>query len=250
MGNKWFITGPDTLLTMEIGAFILEMERLAPPDLADEMDVGRIGLIIEGKQYLETICTALDATPAVISQAVRAGADMLVVHHTPIWNPVTSICGPFASLVRQVMESGLNLYVMHTNFDRAPRGVNEVLAEILGLSYTEPLSLGIAGDCDLTFQEMSRRLACPLRVWGQISPPYRLAVVGGSGFSPDLIEEAECKECTAFLSSELKHSVMRQSSLPLIEATHYALEAPAMKMLADRCGWQYIEDQPRLQVWI
>ena len=50
----------------------------------------------------------------------------------------------------------------------------------------------------------------------------------------------------AFLSAELKHSVARSSPLPCIEATHYALEAPAMKRLAIREGWHYLDDPPIL----
>lgn len=234
---------------METGEFIREMERLAPPELADEFDEGRIGLIVEGRSRIENVCCALDATPAVVRESARSGADMLVVHHTPIWNPLTAIRGQTASILSEALGSGLNIYVMHTNFDRAPDGVNSTIAAILGLTGEIPMSLGIAGDCTLSLQEISRRLSCPLRAWGEISAPFRLAVVGGSGFSPDLIEEAAELSCQAFLSSELKHSVMRQSSLVLIEATHYALEAPAMKALAGRNGWRYIDDRPLLQIW-
>lgn len=234
---------------MEIGEFIREMERLAPPELADEFDEARIGLIVEGRSRIENVCCALDATPAVVRESVGSGADMLVVHHTPIWNPLTSIRGQTASILSEALGSGLNIYVMHTNFDRAPAGVNDTIADMIGLSGRKSMSLGIAGDCTLPLPEISRRLSCPLRVWGEITAPFRLAVVGGSGFSPDLIEEAAQLSCQAFLSSELKHSVMRQSSLVLIEATHYALEAPAMKALARRNGWRYIDDRPPLQVW-
>ena len=59
---------------------------------------------------------------------------------------------------------------------------------------------------------------------------------------------AEAKErgADAFLSAELKHSVYRAAPLPCIEATHYALEAPAMKRLAAQKGWQFIDDPPVL----
>jgi putative NIF3 family GTP cyclohydrolase 1 type 2 len=76
--------------------------------------------------------------------------------------------------------------------------------------------------------------------------PCRLAVVGGSGFSPDLIDEAEAQGAGAFLSAELKHSVMRASGIPLIESTHYATEAPGMRMLSQRMGWTFLEDIPAL----
>jgi dinuclear metal center YbgI/SA1388 family protein len=231
---------------MHVGAFIEEMERLAPPDLAEDFDTGRIGLIVEGKTKIDTICCALDATPSVVKRAVAAKADLLLVHHTPLWTPLTSLTGPTACLMRDVLASGLNIYVMHTNFDHAECGVNDALAELLALENSEPLSLGIVGDCTLTIKEIGRRLDCPLRVWGKIKKPERLAVVGGSGFDPVFMTEAKELGADAFLSAELKHSVYRAAPLPCIEATHYALEAPAMKRLAAQKGWRFIADPPVL----
>ena len=231
---------------MNVRTFMEEMERLAPPECAEEFDTGRIGLIVEGKTTIRTICCALDATPSVVKRAVAAGADMLVVHHTPLWPPVTSLTGPTAALMRDVLANGLNIWVMHTNFDHAEEGVNDALAELLGLADTEPLSLGLVGDCSLTLKEIARRLGCPVRTWGKIRQPERLAVVGGSGFDLSLMNEAKEHGADAFLSAELKHSVYRSAVLPCIEATHYALEAPAMRRLAAQKSWQYIEDAPVL----
>ena len=171
---------------------------------------------------------------------------MLLVHHTPLWTPLTSLTGPTAALMRDVLASGLNIYVMHTNFDHAECGVNDALAELLSLENTEPMTLGLVGDCTLTVKEIARRLDCPVRVWGKIKKPERLAVVGGSGFDPAFMAEAKERGADAFLSAELKHSVYRAAPLPCIEATHYALEAPAMKRLAAQKGWRFIADPPVL----
>jgi dinuclear metal center YbgI/SA1388 family protein len=232
---------------MHVGAFIEEMERLAPPDLAEEFDCGRIGLIVEGRPEIGTVCCALDATATVVRQAVEAGADMLVVHHTPLWAPVTALTGSTASLMRQLLAADMNLYVMHTNFDRSPEGVNDALAELLSLENTVPLSLGLVGSCTIPIDELSRRLGGNVRIWGALSSLSRLAIVAGSGFDPAFLAEAKEAGADAFLSAELKHSVARASSLPCIEATHYALEAPAMRRLAARKGWQYIDDPPLIR---
>jgi putative NIF3 family GTP cyclohydrolase 1 type 2 len=73
-------------------------------------------------------------------------------------------------------------------------------------------------------------------------------VVGGSGFDPVFLHEAAALGADAFLSAELKHSVYRASPLPCIEATHYALEAPAMQRLAGQQGWTFIADPPAVSV--
>ena len=231
---------------MHVLTFIEEMERIAPPCLAEDFDAGKIGLIVEGKTNIDTVCCALDTTPSVVKRAVAAHADMLLVHHTPLWTPLFSLTGATATLMRDVLTSRLNIYVMHTNFDHAEAGVNDALAELLSLANTEPMTLGLVGNCPLSLKEIARRLDCPVRVWGKIKKLQRLAVVGGSGFDPKFIAEAMERGADAFLSSELKHSVYRAAPLPCIEATHYALEAPAMKRLAEQKGWRFIADPPVL----
>lgn len=232
---------------MHLRAFTGEMERLAPPDLAEEFDCGKIGLIVEGRPEIGTVCCALDATASVISRAVLAGADMLVVHHTPLWTPVTALTGSTASLMRQLLAADMNLYVMHTNFDHAPEGVNDALAELLSLEDRVPLSLGFIGTCTIPIDELARRLGGNIRIWGDLVTLSRLALVAGSGFDPLFLAEAKEAGADAFLSAELKHSVARTSPLPCIEATHYALEAPAMRRLALSKGWQYFDDPPRIR---
>ena len=233
---------------MDVDLFIAEMERLAPPELAEEFDAGKIGLIVEGSGTVSKVCSALDATPAVVKKAIALGADMLVVHHTPIWSPVTSLTGPLAGLMKDVLSHDLSIYVMHTNFDRAGFGVNDCLADMLELRNTEPLTLGLVGSCSLSVPEIARRIGGPVRVWGKIRSPKRLAVVGGSGFDLSFMYEAKVIGADAFLSAEMKHSVYRAAPLPCIEATHYALEAPAMERLAGKNGWTFIADPPTISV--
>jgi putative NIF3 family GTP cyclohydrolase 1 type 2 len=231
---------------MDREGLIRELEGLAPPGLADEEDAGRIGLVIEGRREVGAIAAALDVTPRTVARTVESGAGMLVVHHTPLWEPVTSLAGPLGRLLAPLFADRVNLYVMHTNFDRAPRGINSALAEILDLANPEPLGLGIIGDCTIDLHEIARRLGGPVRVWGRIGNLSRLAIVGGSGFDPDRIYEAANGGADAFLSAEMKHHVAISSPLPCIEATHYALEAPGMRRIASELGWEFIEDPPEV----
>jgi dinuclear metal center YbgI/SA1388 family protein len=232
---------------MDLHAFILEMERLAPPELAEEFDAGKIGLVVEGRHEIAHVCCALDATPVVVQEAIAAAADMLVVHHTPLWTPVTALTGRTADLMRAVLSADMNVYVMHTNFDRASGGVNDALSELLSLQDITPMTLGNIGTCTIPLSEISRRLGGNLRVWGMKKPIHRLALVAGSGFDPMLISEAAEHGADAFLSSEMKHSVARTAPIPCLESTHYALEAPAMQRLAGQKGWHYIPDPPHLR---
>lgn len=229
-----------------------KLDEIAPPELAEPFDEGRIGLIIEGVREPIKIGVALDATLHVLKEAISRDIDLLVVHHTPLWYPITRVTGLYASLLREVLGSGMHVFVMHTNYDHAPYGVNDCLCDLLSISDRVPMRLGAVGTISLSFEEIASRLGAPLRVYHEHvlaekrdQEPLCIGVVGGSGFDPMLIEEAQLLGARAFLSAELKHSVMRQfSDMVLLESTHYALEAPAMSMLAERNGWLYIEDLP------
>lgn len=230
---------------MDKSRFISVLEEIAPPDLAEDFDEGRIGLIVEGTDEIDSVACSLDATYFSVDSAVSAGADALVVHHTPIWSPLTRITGNYAEVLGKALSAGLNIYAMHTNYDHASGGINDALAELLGLSNISPMPLGLVGDCSLTPAEIADILRGGIRAYSCPGEIERIAVAGGSGFSPELLDCASGLGAGAFLSSELKHSVMRQSPpIGLLESTHYALESPGMKRLAGIMGWTYIPDDP------
>lgn len=233
---------------MYIGEFIRKLEEIAPPVLAEEFDAGRIGLILEGTYEVETVACALDATPHVAEMAAELGVDALVVHHPAFWAPMHGITGRNADVARPLMRENINLYAMHTNYDHADGGINDCLAEEIGLTGCVKGSLEVVGTMRKSFSEIAEILGCGLRVWGEVNEVTRLAVAGGSAFDWELILEAAELGAEAYLASELKYSIARESPIPCIEATHYALEAPGMRRLAERSGWVFIEDIPETSI--
>lgn len=230
--------------------FVLMLEEIAPPGIAEEFDSGRIGLITQGTDEINKIACALDATPKVCEIASANGFDALVVHHPAFWTAMHGVCGRSAEILRPLMKNNVNLYAMHTNFDHADGGINDSLADLIGLTNRvrmnqTPNSIGIVGDLTKSFDEIADLLGCGLRVWGDIRGVKRIAAVGGSGFEIELIDEASDLGAEAFLSAELKYNVALESPIPCIEAAHHALEAPGMRALAERKGWAFIEDIPQ-----
>ena len=228
--------------------FIAHMERIAPPELAEEFDSGRIGLLLEGTDEIENIACALDATPAVAKAAADGRFDALVVHHPAFLAPMHSIVGRNAEIARPLIKADVNLYAMHTNFDHAEGGINDALAEELRLKDRVRMSLGVVGTLTTPLSEVAEILDCGLRVWGDVDGISRIAVVGGSAFDWELIEEAASLGAEAYLASELKYNIALESPIPCIEATHYALEAPGMRALAKREGWTFIDGTPLTKV--
>ncbi len=233
------------VISMLLEEFLERMEGIAPANQADPEDRDRIGLIVEGSREVKNVCCALDITEPVVFEAIEQKSTMIVAHHTPLWEPIHAVRGSVASLLRMLLGSGIGLYVMHSNFDRAPTGVNQTLAHLFELENVEEMPMGVIGQCSCTLSEIANRLNAPLSLYGRLEVLERLAVVGGSGFQTDLIEYALQNGADAFLSAEIKHHLAIQPPLPLLVSTHYALEAPAMRRLAGEQEWTWVETAPK-----
>jgi dinuclear metal center YbgI/SA1388 family protein len=124
-----------------VADIVARLEALAPPHLAEEWD--NVGLQVgRGEQPVARLRVALDPSPEVIAQACADGIAMLVTHHPLILRPLRRLDGgdgPGRSLQAAVRHD-LAVYCAHTNLDAAPGGVNDVLAERLGLVALQPLA--------------------------------------------------------------------------------------------------------------
>ncbi|NLT95287.1 MAG: Nif3-like dinuclear metal center hexameric protein [Clostridia bacterium] len=119
------------------------MENLAHPKHAEKWD--KIGLQIgDPDSVVKKVMVSLDVTLAVVEEAIREKVDLLIVHHTPLFNPLETIRWdrPQGKLIKKLVESGINLYCAHTNLDSVGGGVNDILAEKLGLKNIQVLSPG------------------------------------------------------------------------------------------------------------
>jgi len=225
---------------MELAKIVEILEEIAPPELAEDFDEGRIGLILDLENDVKKIAVALDANAYVLEKAAEIGADLLVTHHTLIFKPVNIISKPLAAALRLALENGISLYSMHTNYDRAKGGINDVLAARLGLRDIEDVEIGRTGEVDpCSSAELAARvsecLRTPVMYAGEKEGIRRVMVFGGSGFRNEYIQLARERGAEAFISSELKHDVLRSNGdLCLIDATHYATENPGMDALCPR----------------
>ncbi|WP_305044062.1 Nif3-like dinuclear metal center hexameric protein [Geoalkalibacter sp.] len=107
---------------------------LAPPALAEEWD--NVGLHLgDPLAEVRRILVALDPSAAVIGQAVAAEAQLLVSHHPLIFRPLKSLtpADDGGRALLQAARAGLAVFCAHTNLDRARGGLNDWLAEALGL---------------------------------------------------------------------------------------------------------------------
>lgn len=225
---------------MELAKIVEILEEIAPPELADDFDKGRIGLILNLENNVERIAVALDANPYVLTKAADTGADLLITHHTLIFHPINKISKTLAVSLGLALENRISLYSMHTNFDRAKGGINDALAARIGLRNIEALEIGRIGEIEPCSSvelasHVSECLRAPVIYTGEREEIKRVMVIGGSGFKGEFLEIARSHGADAFISSELKHELLRMNSdLCLIDATHYATESPGMETLCSR----------------
>jgi dinuclear metal center YbgI/SA1388 family protein len=119
------------------------MDRLAPRRLACEGDP--VGLQAgDPAAAVSRVLVALEATPGVVAEAKKAGAEMIVCHHPLLYRgrkmlPEDDVKG---ALVAEVIRSGLAVFAAHTNLDIAEGGVADCLADAAGMSPDRgPLSI-------------------------------------------------------------------------------------------------------------
>jgi dinuclear metal center YbgI/SA1388 family protein len=85
------------------------------------------------------LLVALEASLPVVAEAREVGAEMLLTHHPLLYRPVGEIREDQAGgrLLAAVIRAHLAVAACHTNLDAAPQGLNEHLANLLGLTASE-----------------------------------------------------------------------------------------------------------------
>ncbi len=118
------------------------INRFAPFAAAEEWD--NVGLQV-GDPSAEAgkIMVSLDPGRDTLEAAVAKGCRLLLTHHPFIFKPLKRIstADPAGALVALAIKNDLAIIALHTNLDIAPGGVNDLLAERLGVSSCEPLKI-------------------------------------------------------------------------------------------------------------
>ena len=209
----------------------------APPDTAESWDnVGH--LVGDPGREVHRILVSLDITEQVVQEAVDGGFDLIVSHHPVMnctWYPVQTLRTDDRQgrILTKMAENRISAICMHTNLDAADGGVNDVLAEKLGLQGLSPLTeekIGRIGTlkCEIPLVEFTRfvieSLGCNgLRYTDCGKPVHRVAVGGGA--CGDYIPQAIAAGCDTFVTSDLRyHDFLDTTELHLIDAGHFPTE--------------------------
>ncbi len=116
------------------------MEQMAPRRLAEKWD--NVGLLLGNpNQEVKRLLVCLDVDAQSVDMALEKGVDMIISHHPLIFKALSNVRTDLAKgrLIAELLKNDIAVYAAHTNLDSATGGVNDVLAEKLGLYTLRPL---------------------------------------------------------------------------------------------------------------
>lgn len=125
------------------GQTIIQMfEEFAPKHLAMEGD--KIGLQVGTlNKDIKKVMVTLDVLEDVVDEAIQQGVDLIIAHHAVIFRPLKNLRTdmPAGKLYEKLIKHDIAVYIAHTNLDVAEGGINDLMAQALGLQRTEPLDI-------------------------------------------------------------------------------------------------------------
>lgn len=220
------------------------LNSLAPVTL--KMDFDNVGLLVgDADAEVKSVLLALDITDAVIDEAVKLDAGLIVSHHPVIFEPMKSIV-PTDHQGRKVISlirNGISAICMHTNLDIAEGGVNDALASALGgrvTGFLEPCGRICELPREIELNDFlfvcKEKLSCGgIRYHSAGRPVKKLAVLGGSGASS--LALAAKSGCDTFVTSDIKYNHFLEAAelgINLIDADHFCTENVIIPVLHDK----------------
>lgn len=199
-------------------------------------------LVGDENAQVRRVGLCLDLTEETLNNAVSEGVGLIVTHHPLIFTAQKTFLSDDRAY--KLVKNGIHLISVHTPFDCADGGVNDVLCDILGIENavgieTEDCPLPMARIGDVKEQssiEFARLVADKLgtvcRVVDCKNTLKRVAVCGGAGF--DFFSEAVKMGADAYVTGEIKHHEMlfaKDKGVTVIDAGHFNTENPAMTIL-------------------
>ncbi|HEY0456736.1 MAG TPA: Nif3-like dinuclear metal center hexameric protein [Verrucomicrobiae bacterium] len=210
------------------------------------------GLQAENNGTVQRIASAVDGTLATVKLAIRAKADLLLVHHGLFWSPTHPWTGKKFELLRLLLDNNLAVYSSHLPLDAHPKlGNNAQLAKSLGLAKLTPFffehgfHLGLQSRTKMSRAELSQRLAKatgrhPILLPGGPEICQRIGIVtGGAGSELKL---AASEGVDTFITGEGPHwtyGLAEELGINVLYGGHYATETFGVKSLAQHLSTKY-----------
>lgn len=199
---------------------------------------------------IEAPCTgvmlAVDATEAVLDEAIKKGCSLLVTHHPLIFRGLKHITGAnqVERVVAKAIKNDVTIFASHTSLDSAADGISATMCRMLGARFIGPLvpsasnnSEGLGAICEFDTSKSATEFidtvktsfGSPICRTSAVSPESisRFALCGGSG--GEFIQDARRVGATAYLCSDIRYHdfVDHGNEIFLVDIGHFESESCA-----------------------
>lgn len=217
-----------------------------PEDLRCEWDNDGIMVCPDSNAEIKKVLVSLDVTEEIVDYAIDRGFDLIISHHPLIFRPLSRVTeeNHISRKVVKLIANAISVFSFHTRADRAKGGVNDRLADIIGLTNTEPFGEDGLGRIGTLSEEYELEIfadavklalgADSIKVSDGYNTVRRVAVVGGDG--KDFALDALKMGADTYLSGRLSYNVMEEAAemgINLIEAGHYFTELPVTELFSE-----------------
>ena len=235
------------------------MESLSPPALKQDWD--NVGLNCGSRNAeVKKVLIALDPFEHVCKEAADWGADLLLTHHPLLFRGLNAVTDE-NSVSRSLMvlvQNKISHFCAHTNLDSTAGGVNDVLAETLGLSHIVPIAenpssmlrCGDVQEQSLTdfLETVKEKLNAPGLRYCDSNKPVRKVAVGGGSCAGGMLEALHAG-CDTFVTADVKYNQFWDAyelGLNIIDAGHFYTENPIVAILAQKISATFPEIEVKI----
>ncbi len=229
---------------------VAAMQQIAPVELAETWD--NVGLLFgDPADAVTGVLFCIDYTPAVEAErmTISPAPSVVVAYHPVIFQAVKKFAA--SDVAYRAMRAGVAVYSPHTAWDAAAGGVNDLLADLCGLTDVVRLGLGMGMSSALgaarigraagTVGELVARIKSRLGVGmvlasGEMdSPVQRVAVCAGSGGA--MLPGAIAAGADVFVTGELRHHdvlAANAAGIRTLAVLHSVSERFSLEVMATR----------------
>jgi dinuclear metal center YbgI/SA1388 family protein len=124
---------------MKIKDIAAKIEKIVPLKLAQDWD--NVGLLIgDPQRNVKNILLTIDVTGEVLAEAKRLRTNLIISYHPVIWDGLKNITTDSqSSIIYDLVKADIAVFSIHTALDAVIGGVNDGLAEIVGIVDGKPI---------------------------------------------------------------------------------------------------------------
>lgn len=255
-------------MTVLVRDFMKLIESHAPVSYKEDYD--NVGLMVGSEEdVIQGILFSMDTTNAVIGEAKRLGANLIVSHHPMLFVKPSTITDSHLQgrKIIELIRSRINVYAAHTNLDSVKDGMNDTLVRMF-----EYIDFDILDQCSFDYDSGIGRMVYlrwavklsefikktktvlgieNLRYSGDLNQTVRrVAIINGSGQSYFKKAVAEGADCILTGDTTYHHvQELEEQGIAVVDPGHFASEQQVFYNLMKRMVKEFIAGHGELPVY-